>query len=280
MVNYIKRADIDASNRLRPVDRDHSELLAASMREIGPQQPITVRPIPDRALPYSLVMGAHRLDAYGLNGWDDLEIGKHVVVVEMSDDEARLAEIDENLARHELNALDRALFLQERKRLYEALYPETAHGKSKKNKGKEKTQTLGLFRESFSRQAAKKLGLSKAAVELSVTLAGKLDPDAIKALRGTKIERNQRELLAIAALDPEQQRTVAGLIGAGVAKTTVQAKVTAGFEQATVSDPQARLYATLLDAWTKADKVTRANFMAAADLAWAPAAAPAKGGRK
>jgi ParB family transcriptional regulator, chromosome partitioning protein len=279
MVNHVKIADIDANaeGRLRPVDRDHSEFLAISIKEIGVEHPIVVRPTPDATKPYQLVIGGHRLDAFSMLGWTELEVGKHVVIREMSDDQAKLAEIDENLARHELNALDRALHLQERKRIYEAIYPETAHGKARKSG---KTQTLGLFRESFSRQAAKKIGLSKSAVELAVKLASDLDPDAIKALRGTKIERNQKELLAIAALDPEQQRTVAGLIGAGAAKTSQQAKITAGLAEATAPDPQGRLYAALVEAWNKADKVTRASFLETAGLIYAPADAPAKGGKK
>jgi len=272
MVNFIKISDIDDSGRIRSVDRDHSELIAISMKEIGPKQPITVRPTPGASKPYRLVIGAHRLDAFGLNGWNELEQGKHFVIEEMTEDQAKLAEIDENLARHELNALDRALFLLERKRVYETLHPETKHGGERKSQTLRldgKPQTLRLYRERFSRNAAKKLGLSERAVQLSVDLASKLDPQAIKALRGTKLERNQRELLAIAELEPEQQRAVAGLIGAGSAKTSAQAKVTAGFAAAVVHDPQARLYSILLDAWTKADKVTRANFLDAADLAYA-----------
>lgn len=281
MVNHVKIADIDASGRLRPIDRDHAEFIAISIKEVGLKHPIIVRPTPDGSeKPYKLVIGGHRLESLRLLAYPLLEEGKHVVIQEMSEDEARLAEIDENLARHELNQLDRAMFLLERKRLYEALYPETKHGGDRTG-AKSKSQTLRLvFRERFSRNAAKKLGLSERAVQLSIDLASKLDPEAVKALRGTKLERNQRELLNIAALEPEQQRIVASLIGAGDAKTSSQAKVTAGIVQPTVSDPQARLYATLVDAWSKADKVTRANFLKAADLSYAPAAAPEKGGKK
>ncbi|WP_298424043.1 ParB/RepB/Spo0J family partition protein [Rhodoblastus sp.] len=277
MVNFIKISDIDDSGRIRPVDRDHSELIAISMKEIGPKQPITIRPTPGASKPYRLVIGAHRLDAFRLNGWNDLEQGKHFVIEEMTEDQAKLAEIDENLARHELNALDRALFLLERKRIYQSIHPETARGGDRKSAKKSNRKHCDLiFAERFSRNAAKKVGLSERAIDLAIGFAEKLDPQAIKALRGTKLERNQRELLAIAELEPEQQRAVAGLIGAGAAKTSTQAKVTAGFAAAVVHDPQARLYSILLDAWTKADKVTRANFLEAADLAYAPA----KGARK
>ncbi|MGO8738585.1 ParB/RepB/Spo0J family partition protein [Rhodoblastus sp.] len=275
MATTIKISEIDAEGRLRPVDRDHADFLAISINETGLKHPIVVRPTGNAAQPYKLVVGAHRLEAFKMLVFRELEIGKHVVIQEMSDDEARLSEIDENLARHELNALDRALFLLERKGLYERIHPETRHGGDRRSKARTKSQTLALgFREPFSRAAAKKLGLSDAAIKLSVKLAEDLDEEAVKLLRGTKIERNQRELLALAELDDDKQRVVAGLIAAGAAKTTSQAKVTAGFAQAVVRDPQKLLLAQWLSAWEKMDRVTRETALEHAGLT------QAKGGKK
>lgn len=282
MVNFINTDDIDADGRLRPVDRDHAEFLAVSIKETGLKHPIIVRTAPEGSnRHYKLVVGGHRLDAFKLLRWTDLTIGKDVVIQDMTDDEARLAEIDENLARHELNALDRAIFLLERKRLYETLYPETGHGKAPKGRAKEKSQTLALFRERFSRQAAKKLGLSEAAIKLSIQIASDLDREAVKALRGTKIERNQRELFAISRLPVEEQRAVAAAIGGGKAKTMVQAKVAVGLEQAIPKDPQTRFRDMLIAGWDGADKVTRAWFLDyVSPKTTEEPAAPTKGGRK
>lgn len=261
MAQIIKISDIDATKRLREVDRDHVELLAASILEIGLKQPITVRPTPGEALPYRLVMGAHRLDALKKVEWSELEIGKHVLVDEMSDDEARLAEIDENLARHELNALDRAMFLKERKRLYLILYPETGHGKSKKNKGIEKGQSLPLFREAFGKQAAKKLNLSERLVKFAVQIADGLDEKAVKLIVGAKIARNQRELFALSCLSPEEQRVVAAAIHDGKAKTIQQAKYAVGLEIKPPDDKQRKVRDSLIKVWSEADKFTRAWFL-------------------
>lgn len=272
MVNFVKMSDVDTSGRLREVDQDHVEVMVASLLEIGPQQPIIVRPIKDGPFGFRLVMGAHRLAAFAALGWSPMEVGKHVVIAEMTDDEARLAEIDENLARHELNALDRAMFLLERKGLYHRLYPETGRGRKRPN--------TGLFREPFSKHAEKTVGLSKTAVNLATDIASKLDPEAVRALRGTKIARNQRELFAVSRLSADEQRDVANSIRRGYAKTTAQARVHLGLSNApAVADPQARLFAVAIDAWTKMDRVTRATFLDKIDCIYKPEA-PAKGGKK
>ena len=286
MVNQKIQIDkIDASHRLRPIDPAHAEVIALSILEVGLKQPIVVRPHPAPGeYEYELVIGAHRLHALKATAYRSLEVGTQVQIEELDDSHAKLVEIDENLARHELNALDRAVFMLERKKLHEQLYPESAHGKARKSKAQEKTQTLHLFSKGFAAATAARVGLSKRTIQLAVQIAEKLDPEAIAALRGTDIETNQRELLALAALDPFTQRQVAGSIREGKGKTTAKALVSLGLTQATpVCDPQARLYAILLDAWTKADKVTRAQFLDAADLIYKPADAPApapKGGKK
>ncbi|MFT8664020.1 MAG: hypothetical protein ABF772_03195 [Acetobacter orientalis] len=46
------------------------------------------------------------------------------VVKNVNDDEVELLEIDENLCRRELSALDRATFLTRRQDVYQKLHPE------------------------------------------------------------------------------------------------------------------------------------------------------------
>lgn len=269
MVKMISLDQIDASDRLRPIDTDHVELIAASIADRGLQQPVVVRSIDGG---YRLTAGGHRLAALTKLGKTTLEVGREVIIREASDLEARIDEIDENLARHELNALDRAIFLAERKKLYEQMNPEAAHGKASKAKALGKSQTLRLFTQRFTKDVAGRVGLSERAIQLAVSLAEKLDAATIEALRNSPLRHNQRELLALAEIEPEQQRHLAALIRDGEAKTVAQAKVHAGLEKAVVSDPQSRLYATLLDAWSRADSKTRAAFMAEADLIFKPKA--------
>lgn len=96
--------------------------IAKSMGSIGQQAPILVRHArdPDPKLPdtwgpeqaglFDLVAGAHRVEAARSLGWTRIE----AVLVDGSPDEIRTMELEENLARAELTALDRARFLAAR----------------------------------------------------------------------------------------------------------------------------------------------------------------------
>jgi ParB family chromosome partitioning protein len=227
MIPFIHINDIDAEDRLRPIDRDHVEFMAPSIKDNAgkPRQPIVVRPNPDVGRRFKLVMGAHRLECLRLLDIEQLEVGEHghVIISEMSDDQAALAEIDENLMRHELNALDRANFLKARKEVYERLYPETVHGKSRKSKAFVKSQSLRLYGERFSRNIAKKLDMSERAIQMALEIAGNLQEEAAANVRGTRIEGNQKELLALSRFAPELQLQISQEINTRRAKTVAQA---------------------------------------------------------
>ena len=217
-------AAIDATGRLRPVDRAHAQMIAASMNESGLIQPIVVRANPS-GNGLKLIVGGHRLSGAEINEWDEIA----AILIECSDDEARQIEIDENLARKELTALERAEFLAERKRIYEALYPEAANGKAKKPKTeKGKVANMATFAR-FSKDAAKSTGLGERTVQRACELAASLSPEAVALIRGTKLADNQAQLQALAALDPADQVTVAGLIAAHAAPNVAKARVIAGF---------------------------------------------------
>ncbi|RXT52927.1 hypothetical protein B6S44_19500 [Bosea sp. Tri-44] len=219
----VRLADIDTSGRLRPVDEAHAQLIAASMNEGRQIQPVVLRVHPAGS-GWKLVVGGHRHRAGEINGWDEID----AVAIECSDDQARQIEIDENLARKELTALERAQFLAERKRVYEALHPQTAHGKARKSKRNEgKVANFATFL-SFAKEAAKQTDLAPRTIRLSIELAGKLSPDAVALIRGTKIADNQAQLQALAALDGEQQLKVAREFAAGRATSVAKARVGAG----------------------------------------------------
>lgn len=263
MKKTIPYASIDASDRLRPIDPDYAAFIAASVEEKGVQTPIVVAPRGDG---FKLAEGGHRHAAFGLLGLTDLEVGKHVVIEEMDEAQRKLREIDENLVRRELNPLDRALFLAERRKIYEKLNKTLARGgdrKSDKFAEETKSQTLRLgFAPRFSQDVADKVGLSERAIQLALHIAKSLDPDAVKLLRGTKIETNQQALLQLCDLTATEQCAAARFIAEGEAKTVADARIAIGKDKAPSTDPQPRILATLLDAWTKASRTTKANFLA------------------
>ncbi|MBY6242524.1 ParB N-terminal domain-containing protein [Methylosinus sp. Sm6] len=266
MTQTIRIDEIDDLDRLRPVDPDNAAWIATSIETKGLMQPIVVRRVGDG---YKLIAGAHRLAALKLLGWETVTIGEHVLIrEEISDATARISEIDENLARRDLNKLDRIIFIAERKKLYLAEHPETRNGgdrKSDKFKEKIRLQTLqsGPFDRSprFTDEVAERVGLSKRIIDLACQLAEKLDSAALETLRGTSLEDNQNELIQLSETEPEEQRAIANLIKAGEAKSVVQAKIAAGLAKAPTVDPQARVLTALLENWDKATKQTRAAFL-------------------
>jgi ParB family chromosome partitioning protein len=240
-------AAIDATGRLRPVDEAHAQLIAASMNESGLIQPVVLR-ADASGNGLKLVVGGHRLRSAEILEWDEIP----AILIEATDDEARQIEIDENLARRELTALERAEFLAERKRIYEALHPETAHGKAKKPKkddAKGKVANFATFRR-FSKEAAKAADVSESTVQQAIALFGKLAPEAVTLIRGSDLAKKQSHLKALAALDPADQVKVAREIAEGRARNLDSARVSAGMVPAggvvrPEDEPLARLDALL-----------------------------------
>jgi len=184
----VRVADIDASDRLREISEAHAQVIAASMLEheaAGGRRQLQPVELVQRGDGYRLVYGAHRLRAHQINGWGEID----AEVVSLTDAQLRLREIDENLIRHELTALDRARFLLERKRIYEALNPAAKRGGDRRS-----DQTANMAVWSFSADIAEKTGLSERTVFRACALAEKLAPEAVARLHDTPLASNQAAL--------------------------------------------------------------------------------------
>ncbi|SDH29625.1 ParB N-terminal domain-containing protein, partial [Roseospirillum parvum] len=193
-LNTVALSDVDVGDRLRAVDEAYAHLLAENIAEVGClRQPIEVRRL--TAKTYRLIAGAHRLRAAELLGWSDIP----AFVYQGSDEAARLREIDENLVRHELNPLDRAVFLAQRKEVYERLHPEAKRGGDRRSEAAaDQTDTMSVW--SFSRDTAERCGLTDRTIRRAVSIATGLAPDVRRALVGTPLARAQKELLDLARL--------------------------------------------------------------------------------
>lgn len=252
-VTEIALDKILVTGRLRDVDEARAVALAHNIELQGQLQPVLVRHTPAAKRPYTLVDGAHRMRALALA---KIELAK-VDVLKVNKDEARLVEIDTLLMREEASALDRAIFLAERKRIYEALYPETKHGgdrKSEEAKNQDRTDAILKFTDDI----ADKLGLGKSAVDRAVQIAKNLHKDTVKALRGTPEANNQSRLLKLARMEPEKQAVAINIfketqnLGDAIAQTEGTKKK--------VSDTEAKM-AALTSAWKQAPKRVRENFV-------------------
>lgn len=217
---------IDAIDRLRIVDRDKVEMIAASISESYLHQAIAVATTPGSGNRYVLVDGEHRVEAHKLLGRATIK----AVIRDLTPAERERHEIHANLIRNELDALDRARFVGRLADIFATENPAGNGGDRKSKKWKEKNQFLNLRNWSdFAKEAAKRTGLGKASLYRARALASALSPEAVALIRGTKLADNQAQLQALAALDPVDQVTVAGLIKANAAANVAKARIIAGF---------------------------------------------------
>jgi N6-adenosine-specific RNA methylase IME4 len=162
--------DICVGDRLRRLRPDVVDGLTKSIATLGLLQSIIVQHV--KGAGFKLVVGAHRLAAVQRLGRDRI---RAVVLNGLDADNALLAEIDENLVRAELSPAERALHLDERKRLYEKLHPATKHGGNQGAGGKfEPSRQNGDTADRFTRDAAKKTGRSERTIQREAERAAKV----------------------------------------------------------------------------------------------------------
>lgn len=200
-------AEIDEGERLRPVDPEKVEQVRRSMAQIGLRSPIEVRAKPGGG--WLLVAGAHRLAAARALGFAGIE----ALIFEGDDREARLAEIDENLVRHELTPFDQAVFLAERASIYREMHPETRRGgdrKSKKNSGLSPDRQAGSSAaRAFAEDVAAKIGFAPRTVWRALARFERLSPEAREVVRGSEIAANGAALDALLKVPVARQARIA-----------------------------------------------------------------------
>ncbi|WP_434043923.1 MULTISPECIES: ParB/RepB/Spo0J family partition protein [Sorangium] len=136
--------------------------------------------------------------------------------------QAAMVEVDENLVRIELTALERAEHIHRRKELYEAMHPEAKHGDAPGEPGGGKQKSKGERAASITADMAQKTGLSPRSVQEDVQVA-KMTPEAKRVVNGTPLEDRKSELLALARLPKEKQAMTARAVASGEAATAAEA---------------------------------------------------------
>lgn len=106
--------------RLRSLDPDWAAVLAEMFRDSGQSTPID---LVAEGKGFVLVTGLHRLEAARQLKWTT--IAARVLSPDSAADTLRQHEILDNLARKDLNALERCAALAELKAVYERLYPQS-----------------------------------------------------------------------------------------------------------------------------------------------------------
>ncbi len=175
--------------------------LASSIEDVGLLNPITVRKDGDG---YRLVAGYHRLEACKAIGWLEID----ATVVDLNDLEAELAEIDENLVRHDLTVIDRARSNERRKVIMQELHPEAV---STAGRPKDNRATVSQFYEDTS----DKTGQSVRSIKRDITIASHIPDDVLDTLNDTPVANSTRDLEAIARQPVEVQREIAVKVAGG-----------------------------------------------------------------
>lgn len=248
-------AEIVVADRLRAVDPSWVDALASSIAVNGQHQAIKVRRAGKQL---HLVIGAHRLEACKALGLENIR----AEIVTVKPREARLMEIDENLIRRELNPLDRATFLAERKAIYEEMHPETKKG-AQGGRGGQRNENDTM---SFSKETAEKIGLSPKSIQRAVSIHFQIDAATRKRIAGMPIAEKQNELLSLARQGPQRQTRIVEMLLAGEARNVRGAlRILDGHaESATTgarADSDEKQLKRLMDAWSRAPGPVRNRFI-------------------
>lgn len=261
MTGPVPVAEIDARNRLRPVSQAGVEALKASIAEAGVMKDaIHVRKKKGGAL--VLIAGAHRLEAARQLGWTEIEAK---VWTDVTDDWSRLMEIDDNLAGAEMGPLDTAVFLAERKRVYEKLHPETkaATGAELVARRWNTADTMSVV--SFAKVTAEKFGISERHVRRLVEAGDKLGVDSAR-LRAAPRPITLKDLIEISKVGEVSERyAIIDALIEGKAKSASEARRTwkaaeSGLE-GVVKDPVEEAFIALAKAWARAPMAAKKRFL-------------------
>lgn len=189
--------DIDkvsvGSNR-RPLKDQKVADLMRSIEASGLLNPITL----DQN--FLLIAGLHRLTACKLLGFTQIECK----VVTCDRDHARLAEIDENLIRNELEALERSELWLERDQILERMGLRARAGDNqftRKKGGETNSPPLKTTVE-----LAQEIGYTERTFQQGKQIARDIAPEVKTALRGSSIAKSPQTLLKIARAGSEERK--------------------------------------------------------------------------
>lgn len=197
-----------ASAQPRPLITADVDKLAASIKEVGLIQPITVRPsvvmngLAEQG--FQVVAGHHRVAACRALGWEEIDA---IVIESAGHLQAELIEIDENLCRSELTASQRSGFTKRRKEIWEALHPvqkaESLGGQTSPAQKATEHKDRPQNQPQFAAATAAITGEAKRTINQHLARAEAIGDD-LPRVHGTSLDKGV-ELDALAKL-PEPER--------------------------------------------------------------------------
>lgn len=234
--------DIIVAETHRGLDRSAVNRLAESIEQIGLRHPITVREKGDK---YHLIAGRHRLEACRKLGREHVP----AIIVKMTNDEARLWEIAENLHRADLKKLERDEQVAEWVKITDRLSAQSVQ------------KATGGRPEGGISAASRELGIERMDASRALKVAS-LSDAAKDAARDVGLDDNRSALLA-ASRESEPEKQVAKITQLATAKIRKPQKL--ADEPLNDFEAVEKQVATLMSAWNKAGKEARERFLTEID---------------
>lgn len=191
--------NVVASGQPRPLVTAEVDRIAASIKEVGLIQPITVQEsvvIHGTAEQgWQIVAGHHRVAACRALGWTEIDA---LVIEDASHLQSELIEIDENLCRAELTASQRTSYTKRRKQIWEALHPEEI-AVAQRAPAQSQSPMARPQAQGFAAATAEATGQSKATTNRAIARADALGDEALTKVANTSLDSGV-ELDALAKL--------------------------------------------------------------------------------
>lgn len=211
--------------RLRPVDHAVAQLMAVSIEESGQLTPVLVRPSRTPGS-YDLVTGGHRHAATRI-----LERATiRAEVRQLSDAEAQLIEVDENLIRRNLTPHERALSVSARLEAWAARFPERMSQETARPKRGRPSNAakFAAFRMGFAEETAAELGLSEKTIGNALSMQRGLCRAAHARIAGSWVSKSEGVLRQLAGVaDTAEQMRVLEVLLRGDTKSVSDARAIA-----------------------------------------------------
>lgn len=250
--------DIVVGDRLRKVDEAKANGFAESILKVGHKTPIEVI-AQKKGKKYLLIAGEHRYRAHQIAGLKSIRAEVKETETDTPELEIKLHEIDENLIRHELTPLDRAIFLGERQRVYEEMHPETRNGANGGRGGKKNENEI----VSFSKNAAEAIGIGERTIQRATMIYKALSPELKERLQGTFLANKEGELHNLAKLDPAKRMEIVDTVLADEdQKTSVMVAADKVYGKPnTEKSPEDKAYEALIKSFRNAPKKAKQAFL-------------------
>jgi ParB family chromosome partitioning protein len=189
-ISKVSIEKIKYANNRRPINDEKVEQLKKSIELNGLLNPITV----DNN--FNLIAGLHRLTACKLLGYKEIECN---IVSYDSDENARLAEIDENLIRNELEPLERGKLVLEREKILVKLGMRAKAGDNQYTlKASKNGSEIISPPPKTTQELAKQAGYSERSWQHDKQIARDIAPKIQKIIQKTPIADKKTKLLSIA----------------------------------------------------------------------------------